>query len=196
MKKLDVKKLLSPPMIGLLLVLVGIAILVVIAVTKNSDDNVAVVKAPAAPYKVINACQAFTLSDAKKIIGDTAKKSNGTSANASSKDINVSTCLYGQDTSTMPINQVRNIRTATILARSPKTAIGKQNNHDEFGKNKPAGVQDISGYGDKAFWAPSFGQLNILKGDSWVILTTGSATPSTRTLDDAKKMADIVVPKL
>jgi hypothetical protein len=144
----------------------------------------------------VNACQVFTLQDAKKIIGDTAKKSSGTSAKASTKDINVSTCLYGQDSSTMPINKAQNLKTATVLARSPKTSTGKQANQDQFGKSKPAGVQDVSGYGDKAFWNPQVGQLNILKGDSWLILSTGSFTPSSHVLGDTQKMADLIVPKL
>jgi hypothetical protein len=198
MKNLDMKKILTPQVIGLILIVLGIAAVVAILITKNNDDETAnMQKTPAAsPYKTVNSCQAFTLADAKKILGDTAKKSSGTSLNASSKDTAVSTCIYGQDSSTVPINKAQNLKTATLLSRSPKTAIGKQSNLDQFGKSKPAGVQDVSGIGEKAFWSPTYGQLNVLKDNVWVIISTGSSAPSTHSLDDAKKMAGLIVPNL
>jgi hypothetical protein len=83
------------------------------------------------------------------------------------------------------------VRISNILVRSPKTQKGADENKDQFTSNKPPDVQDVEGYGDSAYWNPSFGQLNVLKGDTWYILSNniGAFSQSPR-LDDAKKLAD------
>jgi hypothetical protein len=195
MKKLDVKKLLTPQGIGLMLIAAGVIILAGILIAKNNDDNSAVAPPPPSPYKIVNACQVFTLADAKKIIGSTAKKNSGGS-NSITKDDNISTCFYSQDPTSVPVSQIQTLKRVIVTVHSPKTAAGKQKNHDAFDKNKPAGSQDVAGYADKAFWIPNIGLLNVLKGDTWVTFSSGTASLSGHTLDDTKKPADIVIPKL
>ncbi len=148
-------------------------------------------------YENKDACTIFTLDDAKKVLGDSAKAGTGTPG-ATSNDISVSTCSYLVDTNTpgsAPVS-VKNIHSASILVRAPKSATGTTSNKQVF-TALPAGAQSVSGYGDSAFWNPTLGQLNVLKGNVWVILSSGvSSPPSGRTLDDAKKLADIIIPKL
>ncbi len=61
-----------------------------------------------------------------------------------------------------------------------------------FGPSKPAGVQDVSNVGDKAYWNPSFGQLNVLKNGNWYILSNGTLDKSKSTQADALKLYEAV----
>jgi hypothetical protein len=142
---------------------------------------------------VKTACKIFTLSDAKKLLGDTAKGGQN-SVTTSSKDVDVSTCTYTEDSgSNAP---VATHQSATLLARISRTPKGVVSNQSQFGPLKPAGVQDVSGYGDMAFWDAQHGQLNILKNNNWFILSNGPITPADRTLDEAKQLADILINKV
>jgi len=119
-------------------------------------------------YKVTTACAAFSLSDAKVVLGNDAKagSANGI-GDASSGDIAVSTCSYSSATSG---------RTVTVLARAAKTAAGAASNVGVFGPNKPTGKQDVSGIGDKAFWDAQLSQLDVLQGNNWYIIGNMAGT--------------------
>ncbi len=164
---------------------------------KTSDTNQQKTQASSA-LTPPEACDLFSLDDAKKVLGDTAQvpSSPAVNAEASSDDIKVSNCTYETPAGTT-IADIKNQRMASILSRGAKTQTGADSNKDYFnGSTKPEGVQEVTGYGDAAFWNPEFGQLNILKGNNWFILQVGNTAATTRTLDDAKKMADVVINKL
>jgi hypothetical protein len=101
-------------------------------------------------------------------------------------------CSYTQEAQP---NLSKKIESAAVTLRLPKNDNGKSFNQYEFAGGKPKGVEDISGYGEKAFWDPALGILNVLKNDKWVLISNGSSAAD-RKLEDAKKLADIVVPKL
>jgi hypothetical protein len=61
---------------------------------------------------------------------------------------------------------------------------------------KPADAESVSGYGDSAYWDAKHGQLDILKNNSWYILTFGPVTPSDRSLEQTKQLADSLIDKL
>lgn len=174
-------------------------------ITKNDDDSVSVtnratgqsqtVKTGEAAIINVDACDVLTEAAAKQVLGAGAEKGNTAAGNASSDDISVTNCNYNyKPVTTGPaLQQLQSAVAAGILARSAKTKTGAESNKAVFGPQKPAGVQDVSGYGDKAYFNPKFGQLNILKGGNWYILShyTG-VSPSKGTLEDAKKLADAV----
>src|SRR5579862_530623 len=160
------------------LVLVGAAVTAVVLAahsSKSQDENIssqssAAPTAQTAPT-VKAACGVFTLADAKKLLGDTAK-GGGTTDSTSSDDLAVTSCTYTRDSgSNAPVDGVNS---ATLLVRAPKTAQGRSSNQNQFGPLQPTGTVDVSGYGDKAYWDPQYGQLNILKNDTWYILSYGS----------------------
>ena len=161
--------------------------------TKATDNSKS---AKGENFSVKKACDLFVLDDAKKILGDGATSGETAASNntTESDDVAVSSCTYSSGATTLA--NISNIKTASILARSAKTKTGAESNKMQFGSAKPEGVEDVSGYGDAAFWNPQVGQLNILKGSNWYILSYGTARPTDRTLDDTKKLADIVVGKL
>ncbi len=139
------------------------------------------------------ACSIFTLADAKKLLGDSAKGGQ-TNSSTSSDDLAVTTCTYTKDAgSNAPVT---GSKSATLLVRAPKTDQGENSNQNQFGPLKPTNVQDVSGYGDKAYWDPQYGQLNILKNANWYILSYGPITPADRTLGQTEQMADLLVSKL
>jgi hypothetical protein len=134
---------------------------------------------PAAKPKAKSACSIFTLADAKQVLGDTAKGGSVNDEN-SSDDLTVSSCSYTQDSgANVPVSSGK---TAGLLVRAPKTGSGD--------------TQDVSGYGDSAYWDPQLGQLNILKNNTWYILSNGPVTPASRTLDQAKQLADLLISKM
>jgi hypothetical protein len=140
-----------------------------------------------------NACTIFTLADAKQLLGGTAKGGVNPIYD-SSTDFDISTCSYTQDQGTNA--PVSSRKSATLLIQAPKTDIGIASNQKQFGPLKPSGVQDVSGYGDQAYWDVEHGQLNVLKNNVWYILSYGPTTPSERTLDQAKQLAGLIISKM
>lgn len=76
-----------------------------------------------------------------------------------------------------------------ILVRVAITSAGAKTNKDQFGDLRPKGVQDVSGLGDSAYYNVEFGQLNVLKGGNWYIITSYSGSLK-GTLDANKLLAD------
>jgi uncharacterized protein (UPF0333 family) len=180
----------------ILVVAAAAAIIFATKHSKNHSDNTAnqtAVKAAHTTTPSKNACTIFSLADAKQLLGDTAKGGVNPIYN-SSTDFDISTCTYTQDQgANVPIASKKS---ATLLVQAPKTDIGAASNQKEFGPFKPAGVQDLTGYGDQAYWDAEHGQINILKNNIWYIISYGPTTPSARTLDQAKQLADLLANKL
>jgi hypothetical protein len=65
-----------------------------------------------------------------------------------------------------------------------------------FTAARPAGAVSLKGYGDQAFWDPALGQLNILKGQYWAIISAGSGPLDQRQPDLPRKIADIIMKRL
>jgi len=141
------------------------------------------------------ACQRFTLAEAKQLLGNQAKAGSNPVPDSNDQDLNVSSCTYTQQN--LPDQQPpQKHQAATLLMRRPLSSKATQTNQAEFGPLKPTDVQDVSGLGDKAYWDPEHGQLNILKGDIWYVLSIGTSTPAERSLDQTRTMADLLLPKL
>jgi len=142
------------------------------------------------------ACTIYTAADAQKLLGSTTQAGSSNADTPTESDaIKVSTCTYIQDTGDS-LDSLKTAKTASLLVRAPKTQAGTDSNKAQFTTSKPAGVTDVPGYGDAAYWDPQFGQLNILKNNTWYILSYGTTTISSRTLDDGKQFAAILITKL
>ncbi|TAK04704.1 hypothetical protein EPO33_01775 [Patescibacteria group bacterium] len=82
------------------------------------------------------------------------------------------------------------IKPFTILTRSAASTVEV---NEIFEASKTATYTDgqpISGLGDQALWSPSFGQLSVLRGQTWLIVTA----TNNRVL--ATKIAEALAPKL
>lgn len=173
---------------ALVLVVIG-ALLLGLSLLKPNKSPVTT-PSPELSEQLVKACDIMSVSDAKLVLGDDIEPTDdGNAASASSNDIAVSRCAFIQKiaAAVTPANQ----KQASLLARTPRSEAGKQANRDVFsGPTRPSNVQELSGYGEKAFWNPVFGQLNILQKDVWYTVEVGTAVPSERNAEDAKKLAD------
>ncbi|HSX35279.1 MAG TPA: hypothetical protein VLF62_06580 [Candidatus Saccharimonadales bacterium] len=178
--------------------IIAVAIVAVVAIVLAQGGSGSGNKPAGTPaktaYKVVAACQAFTLKDAEKVLGAgaSAGTTNGTS-DTSSDDVAVSTCSYssggGQD--------VQSTKTITVLARSAKSQAGAESNKAVFGRDKPVGKQDVSGVGDAAFWDAAMSQLDILQGNNWYIIGNMTGTHSNSgTLEASRAVYDQIESKL
>jgi hypothetical protein len=180
-----------------LVILAAVAIFVAMDNSQDHSDKTASKSTTTADHSTAfpqrKACTIFTLADAKQVLGDSAK--GGEAANStSSDDLDVSTCNYTQDSgSNVPVSTNKS---ASLLVRAPKSGAGTTSNQAQFGYLKPADSQQVAGYGDNAYWDHQYGQLNILKNNTWYILSNGPITPADRTLDQAKQLADILIDKM
>jgi hypothetical protein len=189
------KKLL--PIVALTVVFISMGVfLTVKSYQKHENQNSASSGGEAKQFSPQKACEIFAFGDAKKILGDQAQKSDVNTPDASSEDIEVSQCFYEQPAGDT-LASIKSQKQATFIVRGAKNQNGVEGNDAVFkGSLKPTEAQDIAGYGDGAFWNPQFGQFNVYKNGNWYILSVGPATPSEKTLDDAKKLADVLIGKL
>ncbi len=191
--------------IVLVLIAVGVIVIGGVAyyVTRGSGDSVKLtnsatgqsqeVKTGNDAFVAVDACDVLTQAAADQVMGTGSTKSDTSAGNASTDDISVSNCNYLNKPSTgSPLQDAQNGTTVGVLARAAKSAAGAESNKSVFGAQKPSGVQDLTGYGDKAFFNPQYGQVNILKGNNWYILSVKKGVDSrvVSTLDVVKPLAD------
>lgn len=161
----------------------------------NSPNTSSNLESSSKEFSPPEACSLFTLEDAKKVLGETAEKPETSSPQSSSDDVAVSQCLYQQPAGA-DIASIRNQKQASVLVRGAKTPVGSDSNKAAFADQLPMAAERVDGYGDAAFWNPEFGQLNILKDGNWYIIQVGATSLDSRTIDEAKKLADVLTSKL
>jgi hypothetical protein len=179
------------------LILAAAAALAIILAVDNSKDHKSSSSGPSnlsATTASKQACSIFTLADAKPLLGASAKGGVNPIYDNPQADLSVTSCTYSQDSgSNAPVSSNK---TASLLVHAPTTPAGAQSNVNQFTQVKPADAESVSGYGDSAYWDAKHGQLDILKNNSWYILTFGPVTPSDRSLEQTKQLADSLIDKL
>lgn len=153
---------------------------------KGTTTTKTVAKTSSTPsYKVHEACDILT----KEVAVSLSAADAGTTdvPDTKSGDINVSNCTYYSVSSKTSIG---------LLARSPKSKAGADSNDYQFNKGLPADAQKVDGFGDAAYWSPSYGQLNILQGGTWYILSLGSVKASERNLTQTEQFANAIKDQL
>jgi hypothetical protein len=182
-------------LVGLVLVAAAMTMAIVAVKSKDTDKKADIANNQSQPVlKFKTACNIFSLADAKQLLGANAKGGTNPIYNSMQNDLAVSSCTYTQDSgSNAPI---ASSKSATLLVRSPKTDKGAISNSNQFSVVKPADVQDVSGYGDTAYWDNAHAQLDILKNNNWYVLTYGPVTRADRTLDQTKQLADLLIAKI
>ena len=154
------------------------------------------VKSGTDAYIAVDSCNVLTESIAVQVVGAGAVKGNTSAGNVSNSDLSVSNCVYTlSPASGAVLEKANNTKVASVLVRAPKTKAGADSNKAIFSSSKPAGVQDVSGVGDKAFFNPKFGQLNVLKGSNDYIVTSHTGGALSGTLETDKKLSDVLTYK-
>lgn len=153
----------------------------------NSSTNTSTVSTN---YAAVAACSVLTSSIANQILGSSAVKATPPADTESTSDIAFSECIYSAGPTVDPPHM------ASVAIRSAKDSTGAASNSSVFtSAGMPSGAQTVTGYGDKAYWDPSMGQLNILKGSNWYILnnyTGTSPTNGTATLAMSEQLAQAI----
>lgn len=141
------------------------------------------------PTQSKKACDVLNDAVAKKVLGKVAPPTGPLPQN-SNDSVTVSTCSRTNDA-----DNISKAESATILLRVAKDETGAHSNELVF-ESLPAGSEEISGYGEKAFWNPAVGQLNILNNGNWYILSVGPIDPRKHTLEATKTLADAIKDQL
>lgn len=138
-------------------------------------------------FTTYEACNFLTKDKAAELLGTSATLGMEPSP-SSSDDLKVTNCVYNNNA-----GNFKDMVSVSVLVRSPLTKTGAESNSETFTNTSLVGDTTVDGYGEKAAWNSTTGQLNILKNKNWIIVTFGKAQPNTRTLDDTKRAADLLL---
>lgn len=177
------KNLLSKDVTIGILVMVGFVAIVVIIVTLIQNAQPKIVYQPAV------ACELLTEQKAKEMLGDQVLHQNP--ANPTLQNgVATSKCAYTD------VNPEQNqMKIAAVAVRSGVDDKGTAENKAEFAAAKSArDVEVVKNVGDSAFFNPKLGQLNVLKGRDWIIVSYGTGSdPQSNTLADAIELSQKVL---
>jgi hypothetical protein len=146
---------------------------------------------PDYPTQAKKACEVLTADIAKTLLGSVGDES-APAPDPGSAGVNVSSCVRAN--TVVGFDKTRSV---SLLMRVATSQTGAESNESVFTTGSlPTGAQQVDGYGDKAFWNPAFGQLNIFENGNWYILSSGQIDPRTHTLADTLKLADALKSQL
>ncbi|HWT40694.1 MAG TPA: hypothetical protein VN081_05520 [Dongiaceae bacterium] len=144
---------------------------------------------PKVVYQPANACDLLTLSEAQTLLGNKAINGN-TSKPVISGNVATSNCTY----SDLNVDQ-NSVIVAAVVVRSAVNDNGVQQNKSQFVTGRPVdGTETVQGVGDSAYFNEAKGQLNILDGRNWIIVSYGvGSTPQANKIDDDVALAHKVL---
>lgn len=140
---------------------------------------------PAIVYQPAKACDLFTLAEAKDLLGEKTLNSSNQAPKVSGTTA-ISRCGY---TDGNP--ETANMIVAAVTVRSGINDEGVARNKTEFATGKKAtGIEAVKNVGNDAYFNSTRGQLNILSGNEWIIVSYGlGSDPLANKQDDAVKLA-------
>jgi hypothetical protein len=171
------KKLVISTSIAITIIMLGVIIMLFIY--NMPKDN----------YAAVNACNLFTPAKAEDMLGDQVININ-TDKPVVTGNTATSKCSYTDK------NPDKNkMMVAAIAVRSGINNKGVQQNKTDFADNRPSeGIESVKNLGDSAYFDKAQGQLNILDGRKWIILSYGvGSTPETNMLGKAVELAKKVL---
>jgi len=145
-----------------------------------------VLAAPKVAEETFDACEVYTPEDAAKALGTAA---NPEPVNPKVKRPKIiPACTYTG-------NKDGKAVASTVQFRWGKSDEEAKKAFDEARlqfQTKPLLIPGTQ----EAFWSGKTGQLNVRKGRTWVTMSVGPEKVSERFMDDARKLAEILVKKL
>lgn len=146
---------------------------------------------PSVVYKPADACKLFTPAEAEDLLGSHVSNVEA-SKPVISGDVATSQCGYG-DTNTDQSQR----KVAAVAVQSGVNDKGVKQNKADFNTKKAnnKNITAVQSLGDDAYFNHVNGQLNILKGRQWFIISYGvGTTPQNNTVGDAITLAQLVLP--
>ena len=182
------KTLLVVVIVGIVVIFGGVTALVV-GLNKGSEkEGTQGGTVSSTKYEAAKACDLYTLSEAKEVLGENTEVGDNTPA-VNSDDISVDTCTY-----TLPGATLADMKGTSVLVRSPLSKDGEESNKEGFESQRPSDATTVDGYGEAAYFNPQYGQLNIYADGVWYIINSGnSLRPDLSTIDDVTIVADKVL---
>jgi hypothetical protein len=132
-----------------------------------------------------DACDIFTQADAEKALG-TAAAAEPVNPKARRPKV-ITACTYNGFKDGKPVAATVQFR----FGRSDEEASRAFEDARLQYQTKPFLLP-----GAEAFWSAKTGQMNVRKGRTWITLTVGGPKPELRDDDEAKKLAQMLIPKL
>jgi hypothetical protein len=178
---------------------VGLAVLLVLGgcggndidTEAAGDDNAKSVAETRYPTQHRLACDILTKRIAKELLGSVGDESRQVPGTGGS-GVKIGSCVRTSD-----LADLRRSGAVSLVMRVARNSDGAQANADAFAPSAlPRSARKVDGYGEKAFWNSSLGQLNILNDGNWYVLASGPIDPKRHTLADAEKLADAIIDKL
>lgn len=174
------------PVIAIVITVILAAVLAVTLVTALRPKP-----APKLVYQPVKACDLFTTTEAHTLLG---------------KDVvgNVTDPVVSGDTATSKCSftslsiDENAVTVAAVAVRSAVSKKGMSKNTEEFATAAAqSGNQPVTDLGEKAYFNPTRGQLNVLDGRQWIIVSYGQGVaPESNTLDKDTELAGIVLKHL
>ncbi len=134
-----------------------------------------------------DACEVFTQADAEKALGSAAEVVEPPHPAKWKRPKVVTSCTYGAFKDGKRV-------AASVQFRFGKGEAEAQDAFEDARlkfQTKPLLIS-----GTHAFWNARTGQLDLLKGRTWVSLSIGPDKPGERDMDQAKKLAEILATKI
>lgn len=140
-------------------------------------------------YQPAEACKMFTPAEARDLLGDQIIDVNTTKPSISG-NLATSKCSY---TDSNPVKDQMIV--AAIAVRSGVNDEGVAQNKKDFAMGKSdANAETVKDLGESAYFNKIRGQLNILDGRNWIILSYGfGRTPEENALDKAIELSRKVI---
>lgn len=164
-------------------IIVGILALIVAIVLVIQNSGVKIV------YQPTSACELLTIYEARELLGNATIQSN-ISEPVLSGNTATSRCGYTDGNA----NQDELI-VAAVMVRSGINDKGVEQNKTEFKNGRPIdNTETIENLGDAAYFNSDNGQLNILDGYNWIVLSYGvGSAMEANNLEDAVRLGQKVV---
>lgn len=145
---------------------------------------------PKIVYEPVNACALLTTEEAAELLGSRTLRSDAKEPIVT-ENVATSRCGYTDGAA-----DITKMRVAAIIVRSAINDDGIDQNDTEFAESKNEQTNEaVENIGESAFFNPVRGQLNVLDGTTWTIMSYGvGETPQANTVEDAVQLARKVIP--
>ena len=139
---------------------------------------------PPFAHEAFDASAVFTQEDAEKALGAAVV---GDHANAKKRPRVVTQCSYSGVKDGKPVTASAQFRVMRNNDEAQRAFDDARLHH----QTKPMLLP-----GAEAFWAGKAGVMHVRKGKAWVTVSVGPAKLAERDVNEARKLAEILVPKL
>lgn len=136
-------------------------------------------------YQPVKACDLLTPSKAEDLLGNKVISTDANTPDVEG-DTATSKCSYTDENADQ--NQMKVVAVAVRSAVDDKGVA--QNKADFASAKASSGNQTVTGIGDSAYFNKTSGQLNVLSGHIWLIISYGiGSSPQNNDVNDAVKLA-------